>query len=94
MTLCPSCGAKLDQALRQVNTHSYGWVLMSFLMSFLVSFLWFNVGNMPIFPIGFVGGLVITFWSSDTDKALGKKPLNWLSVALSIFGMFLGFLIR
>jgi len=90
MTFCPFCGAKLDQPLQQVNTHSYGWVLISF----LVSFLWFKINNNPIFPLGFVGGLVITFWSSDIDKALGKEPLTWLSVAISIFGMFLGFLIR
>jgi hypothetical protein len=90
MTFCSSCGAKLDQALQQVNTHSYGWVIMSF----LVSFLWFRIDSMPIFPLGFVGGLVITFFSSDTDRALGKKPLTWLSVVISIFGMFLGFLIR
>ena len=94
ITLCPSCGAKLDQALRRVNTHSYRWVLVSFLASFLVSFLWFTVDSMPIYPIGFVGALVITWWSSDTAKALGKKPLTWLSVAISILGMFLGFLIR
>jgi hypothetical protein len=62
-------------------------------MSFLVSFLWFKVGSIPIFPLGFVGGLIITFWSSDIDKALGKEPLAWLSVVMSVFGMFLGFLI-
>jgi cellobiose-specific phosphotransferase system component IIC len=90
MAFCPFCGAKLDQPLQQVNTHSYGWVLMSF----LVSFLWFKINNTPTFPIGFVGGLVITFWSSDIDKALGKEPLTWLSVVISLFGMFLGFLIR
>jgi cellobiose-specific phosphotransferase system component IIC len=89
MTFCPFCGAKLDQPLQQVNTHSYGWALMSF----LVSLLWFKISNVPIFPLGFVGGLIITFWSSDIDKALGKKPLAWLSVAMSVFGMFLGFLI-
>jgi hypothetical protein len=61
-------------------------------MSFLVSFLWFKISNVPIFPLGFVGGLIITFWSSDIDRTLGKKPLAWLSVAMSVFGMFLGFL--
>jgi hypothetical protein len=63
-------------------------------MSFLVSFLWFKINNSPVFPLGFVGGLVITFWSSDLDKALGKEPLTWLSVVMSVFGTFLGFLIR
>jgi hypothetical protein len=61
-------------------------------MSFLVSFLWFKISNVPIFPLGFMGGLIITFWSSDIDRTLGKKPLTWLSVAMSVFGMFLGFL--
>lgn len=61
-------------------------------MSFLVSFLWFNMNNTHVFPLGFVGGLVITFWSSDIDKAVGKEPLTWLSLEMSVFGMFLGFL--
>jgi hypothetical protein len=89
IAFCPFCGTKLNHPLQQVNTHSIGWVLMSF----LVSFLWFNINNHPIFPLGFIGGLVITFWSSDIDKALGKEPLTWLSVAISIIGMFLGFLV-
>jgi hypothetical protein len=62
-------------------------------MSFLVSFLWFKINNVPIFPLGFVGGLIIAFWSSDIDKTLGKKPLTSLSVAMSVSGMLLGFLI-
>jgi hypothetical protein len=52
------------------------------------------MNNAPIFPLGFVGGLVMTFWSSDIDKSLGKQPLTWLAVVLSVIGMFLGFLIR
>jgi hypothetical protein len=87
---CPFCGAKLNYPSGEVNTHSGGWVIMSF----LVSFLWFRIGNAPLFPLGFVGGLVIAFWSSDIDKSLGKQPLTWLAVVLSVIGMFLGFLIR
>jgi len=90
INFCPFCGAKLDYSLQQVNTHSYGWVVMSF----LVSFLWFKINVSPIFPLGFFGSLIIAFWSSDIDKALGKEPLTWLSVVLSVFGMFLGFLIN
>jgi hypothetical protein len=90
VAFCPFCGAKLNHPLWHANTHSYGWVLMSF----LVSFLWFKMSDTPVFPVGFVGGLVITFWSSDIDKAVGKEPLTWLSVAISMFGMILGFLIR
>jgi hypothetical protein len=89
MAFCPFCGASLNQPLQQINTHSYGWALLAF----LVSFLWFKINNVPIFPLGFVGGLIITFWSSDIDQTLGKKPLTWLSVALAILGMSLGFLV-
>jgi len=50
------------------------------------------MNNTHVFPLGFVGGLVITLWSSDIDKAVGKEPLTWLSLEMSVFGMFLGFL--
>jgi predicted nucleic acid-binding Zn ribbon protein len=89
IAFCPFCGAKLDYPFQQVNTHSFGWVLMSF----LVSFLWFKINNSAIFPLGFVGGLIITFWASDIDKALGKEPFTWLSVALCVLGMILGLFI-
>jgi predicted nucleic acid-binding Zn ribbon protein len=84
---CPFCGT--IQPFQQVNTHSLGWVILSF----LVSFLWFKMNNSPVFPLGFVGGLIIGFWSSDIDKALGKETFMWLSVALCVLGMILGLFI-
>jgi len=89
-SFCLFCGAKLDFPSREVNTHSYGWLMMSF----LVSFLWFRINNVPVFPLGFAAALAITFWSSDIDKSLGKKPLTWLAILLSLISMVLGFLIR
>jgi hypothetical protein len=87
---CPFCGAKQDQVPTQINTHSYGWMMLSF----LVSFLWFRVNGAPVFPLGFLGGLIIAFWSSDIDRALGKKPLLNLSVVLSFVGMIVGLIVR
>jgi hypothetical protein len=93
VNFCPFCGAKLDhpfrQVSRQVNTHSLGWMVLSF----LVSFLWFKINSNPVFPLGFMGGLVITFWSSDIDKALGKETYTWPSVALSVLSMLIGLFI-
>jgi predicted nucleic acid-binding Zn ribbon protein len=89
-SFCLYCGARLNDSSAQVNTHSYGWLIMSF----LVSFLWFRINGASVFPLGFIGGLLITFWSSDIDKSLGKKPLTGLSVLLSLTGMILGLLIN
>jgi hypothetical protein len=63
-------------------------------LAFLVSFLWFKIGRAPTFPLGFVGSVVIIYWSSDIDKALGKKSIALTSVAMAFIGMLLGFLIR
>lgn len=78
------------QLSSQINTHSYGWVIMSF----LISLLWFKINNMPIFPLGFIGGLVITYWSYDIDRSLGKEPFTIYSILLSIIAMIIGFIIR
>jgi len=34
------------QLQSQINTHSLGWLTLSF----LVSFLWFRIGGQPLFP--------------------------------------------
>jgi hypothetical protein len=86
VSFCPFCGAKIDNPFQNVNTHSLGWAVMSF----LVSFLWFKINNVPLFPLGFFGGLIIAFWSYDTDKALRKESYLWLSIPLSAFGMVIG----
>jgi len=87
---CPYCGASQTLNLARINTHSLGWTILSF----LISFLWFKINNVPVFPLGFVGGLVVAYWSSDIDRALGKQSLMGTSVMLSILGMFIGFIIR
>lgn len=65
-SFCMYCGFPLSA---QINTHSVGWMIMSF----LVSLLWLKVNNTPLFPLGFIGGLVIAFWSADVDRAFGKN---------------------
>ena len=78
------------QLQSQINTHSLGWLTLSF----LVSFLWFKIGNHPVFPLGFVGGLAIGFWSSEIDRALAKPSFLGHSITLSIVGMVLGLFIN
>ena len=63
-------------------------------MAFLVSFLWFKINNRPLFPLGFVGGLVITAWSWHIDRQVGKQSLAPVGIALSFVGMILGAIIR
>jgi hypothetical protein len=98
---CPSCGTALpqqDPALTyplvplalQINTHSYGWAILAF----LVSFLWFKVDNAPVFPLGFIGGLIISRWSWDIDHAAGKQSIIRSAIALSVLGMILGLIIN
>ena len=96
---CPNCGVALPplqpptQAFvpaRRINTHTFGWIIMAF----LVSFLWFKIGITPIFPLGFVGGLVITAFSWDIDKQVGKSSMAPVGLALSFIGMVIGAIIR
>jgi hypothetical protein len=94
---CPNCGVALAQLPTQttmptprINTHTYGWIIMAF----LVSFLWFKINNMPLFPLGFVGGLIITGFSWHIDKQVGKQSMAPLGLVLSFLGMIIGVLIR
>jgi len=57
-------------------------------MSFLISFLWFKINNVPIFPLGFIGALIIAYWSADIDKTLGKETLLKHSIILSTFPLY------
>lgn len=86
-SFCPYCGISLSTP---INTHSSGWMIMSF----LISFLWFRINNNPIFPLGFIGALLIALWSADIDKTLGKEPLLNYSLILSSIGMIIGFIVR
>lgn len=63
-------------------------------MAFLLSFLWFKINNAPLFPLGFIGGLVITVFSWHIDKQVGKQSIALIGVALSFVGMILGAIIR
>ena len=94
---CPVCGKALYAPPQgpipkylKINTHSYGWIIMAF----LVSFLWFKINGAPIFPLGFIGGLVISYWSMDIDRAVGKPSYMAASVVFSFVGMFLGLIIH
>lgn len=96
---CPSCGVALPQlqpptqtfmSMRRINTHTYGWIIMAF----LVSFVWFKIGNTPLFPLGFIGSLVITAFSWHIDKQVGKQSIAPIGLVLSFVGMFIGAIIR
>jgi hypothetical protein len=96
---CPNCGYYLPQPpppapaaapTQKINTHTLGWTLMAF----LVSLLWFKINNAPVFPLGFIGGLVIILFSSHIDKQVGKQSLAPVGFALSFVGMILGAIIR
>jgi len=59
-------------------------------MAFLVSFLWFKVNGRLVFPLGFVGGLVITGLSWHIDKQIGKQSSAYLGIITSFIGMIIG----
>ena len=63
-------------------------------MAFLVSFLWFKIGNTPLFPLGFIGSLVITAFSWHIDKQVGKPSIAPVGLAFSFIGMIIGAIIR
>ncbi len=63
-------------------------------MAFLVSFLWFKINNVLLFPLGFIGGLIIMGFSGHIDKQVGKPSMVILGVALSFVGMIIGAIIR
>jgi hypothetical protein len=63
-------------------------------MAFLVSFLWFKIGNTPLFPLGFIGSLVITAFSWHIDKQVGKQSIAPIGLAFSFIGMIIGAIIR
>jgi hypothetical protein len=98
---CPNCGVALAQPQIQsptqaavpaprINTHTFGWIIIAFLLSLL----WFKINNMPVFPLGFVGGLVITGFSWHIDKQVGNQSLAPIGLVLSFVGMIIGALIR
>jgi hypothetical protein len=59
-------------------------------MAFLVSFLWFKVNGRLVFPLGFIGGLVIAGSSWHIDKQVGKQSSAYLGFIFSFIGMILG----
>jgi hypothetical protein len=93
---CSNCGTYLPQPEQtvsaatlphqKVNTHTNIWIIMAF----LVSLLWFKVNGSFVFPIGFVGGLVIAGSSWDIDKQVGKQSLAYMGFIFSFIGMILG----
>ena len=89
-TFCPSCGTNLIHPLSNINTHSYGWMVLSFVLSLL----WLKINNVHVFPLGFVGGLIVAFWSFDIDRSLGKKTHMGYSIVVSIVGMIIGAITR
>ena len=89
-SFCPSCGTDMIHPLSKINTHAYGWMALSFVFSLL----WFKVNNVHVFPLGFIGGLIVAYWSYDIDKSLGKKTHMGYSIIVSIVGMIIGAITR
>jgi hypothetical protein len=96
---CPSCSVALPQLqyptqnvmpAPNINTHTYAWIIMAF----LVSFLWFKINSMPLFPLGFIGGLAITGFSWHIDRQVGKQSLAPIGIFLSFVGMVIGAITR
>ncbi len=92
---CPNCGTYLTQpqpttqpvmSQRKINTHTYCWIILAL----LVSLLWFKLDGRLMFPLGFVGGLVITYFSWHIDKQVGKQALAYTGFIFSFIGMILG----
>jgi hypothetical protein len=73
----------------KIQTFDYAWIIISF----LISLLWFRYNSVPVFPLGLVGGVVISFMIHRIDRALGKSSYLKLSIPLSIIACFLGLLI-
>jgi hypothetical protein len=92
---CSNCGAYLPQVepihptatlQQKINTHTYGWIIIAL----LISLLWFKVNGRLVFPLGFVGGLVIAGFSWHIDKQVGKQSLAYMGFVFSFIGMILG----
>ncbi len=69
------------------NTHSVGFLVLAVLLSFL----WFRINGVGVFPLGFVGALLVAWWSQDIDRHFGKPSQFVLTLLLSLVGMFVGF---
>lgn len=93
---CPACGFPLAVAAAPyapgfpayaANTHTIGFLVLSFLLSFL----WFRVNGVGVFPLGFVGALLVAWWSQDIDRHFGKPSQFAVALILGLLGMFIGF---
>ena len=73
-----------------VSTHSIGFAVIAV----LVSFLWFRVNNVPILPVGLVGGSLLSYWSHDIDLHLGRQSLLVPTIVLCLVATAIGFVIR
>jgi hypothetical protein len=92
---CSNCGTYLPQPeltvpatapQKKINTHTYGWIIIAL----LISLVWFKVNGKFVFPLGFVGGLVIIGFSWHIDKQIGKQSLAYIGFIFSFVGMILG----
>ncbi len=63
------------------------------IIAFLISFLWFRINGLPLFPVGFLAGLVIAYWSHDINRGLGRDSLITPTVIIAVVGMIIGLII-
>jgi hypothetical protein len=72
------------------NTHSIGFSIIAVLLALL----WFKLNNVPVFPLGLVGGILLAYWSHDIDTRLGKQSLLAATLVLCVVTTFIGFFLR
>ncbi len=94
---CPACGNALVaapapyapplSAYSVTNTHTIGFLVVAVLLSFL----WFRINGVGVFPLGFVGTLLIAWWSQDIDRHFGRPSQFVVTVLLGLVGVFVGF---
>jgi prepilin signal peptidase PulO-like enzyme (type II secretory pathway) len=89
---CPYCANPITAAVAAWpnNTHSAGFVVIAVLLSLL----WFKVNNVPVFPLGLVGGILLAYWSHDVDTRLGKQSLLAPAVVLCLVATVIGLFLR
>ena len=89
---CNSCGAPLfaQGPWPAFDTHAAGFSVVAV----LISLLWFRINGVPIFPLGFVGGLVLAYWSHDINTKVGRESLFVVTAILCVLATIVGPLLR
>src|SRR5207245_6605713 len=89
---CNSCGAPLfaQGPWPAFDTHAAGFSVVAV----LISLLWFRINGVSIFPLGFVGGLVLAYWSHDINTKFWREALFRVRAILCVLAPRGGILLR